>query len=321
LGTPTAFGSTLGIGDGAATGLGSANTNQINTSATASTVLTGSGATPACTDPNNCATASYSVSNQFGRISLAFSTSALCTVPLCGPSVGGYNYAEASFNGSTNYGIDGIQIGTVPGGSGLLELGYLMRGTIGGGGAPAGDLYGYLDAFIGDNTNPNTVGFSVELAQPPALPNAGPLLPSVVQLAPLANGSTLFSSITPDPNLANTWDYAVYGTMVIPVSSNSSDALIMDVVGTSNDYAGPAYHPSMWFSASDDPSIGGAQVYDSTGTSLLSGVTITSTSGFDYTQPLADSVPEPATFGLIAVGLVPLAMRLRKRLRHSCARG
>jgi hypothetical protein len=88
----------------------------------------------------------------------------------------------------------------------------------------------------------------------------------------------------------------------------------MDVIGSSDNVAGPLYTPANWFSLTDDPQLGGAQFYNAAGTSLLAGVSLTSNSGFDYTQPLSSSTPEPATFGMIAIGLIGLASRLRKRI-------
>jgi hypothetical protein len=300
------YGATVGrVQDFANTGIGSASTNLSAVSATASTVFTGSGSTPACTNLNNCATASYSVADRFGDISLSFATSANCTPGTgpCGPNATGpYAYAEAVFNGSVNTNSDGIQIGTIAGGTGLLEVPYLMQGTIGGSGAPVGNGYGGISADLGDLNNPDTVVFGVELS------SSGPYVVS----QDLANGSTLFYVLTPDAILANTWDYTAYGTIIIPVSSGLQDALEMDVVGSSDVYAGPAYNPTMWFNLTDDPQIGGAQFYNSAGTTLLTGVNITSASGFDYTQPIpSSSVPEPATFALIGSALVALAMRRR----------
>lgn len=287
LATPAAA-STLNISDTATTGLGSANTQQFNSSPTASTILTGSGSTPACTDPKNCATANYSVSDQFGRISLAFSTYASCTYSVaanCGPSIGGFHYAEAEFNGVNNNGIDGIQIGTIPGGSGLLELQYLMQGTIGAGG---GFSSGNLAFQLGDNNNNNTVAFSLMLQNCPSLCGPTPSSP-YFQNVLLANGSPMFSNVQPDGVLANTWDYSIHGTMIIPVTSNSADAILNRVDGASDIVGG---------------------LYDVTGTNLLSGVTINSTSGYDYTRQIV-SAPEPAAFGMIAIGLVVMAFRPR----------
>jgi hypothetical protein len=309
LGTPASgspiYGTTLITEDFATTGLGTASTDQVNSTATLSTVLTGSGSTPACANANNCATTSYSVSDQVAHVSLSFSSSATCMTSPCGPSANGlYPYAEANFNGSINSVSDGIQVGTVPSGSGLLGLQYVMQGTIGGSGAPAGSGYGAISVDLGDLSNPDTLSFAVEL---------GPLGPSV-QPQELNNGSTVLSSFTPDSSLANTWDYTVVGVFFLPVSSGLQDALSIDEVGTADEYAGPAYNPSMWFSITDDPQIGGALFYDSTGTSLLSGVTLTSASGFDYTQPIPTSAtPEPAQVLITSVGLAVMVI-LRKRL-------
>jgi len=322
LGTPTpaagstVYGTTLSIGDYANTGLGSASTTQTDSSATASTVLAGSGTTPACTDPNNCATTSYSVSNQVGQINLSFNTSASCTYGgiLCGPNASGlYHYAEAEFNAGVNSSSDGIQVGTIPGGSGLLEVQYLIQGTIGAGG---GFANGALSVFLGDLNDPNTVAFSVNFTDCtiPALCGTDLSYSPTISSSLLANGSTMLSTLTPDGSLAGTWDYSVYETLVIPVSSGLQDALSMDVIGSSDNVAGPAYTPANWFSLTDDPQLGGAQFYNAAGTSLLAGVSLTSNSGFDYTQPLSSSTPEPATFGMIAIGLIGLASRLRKRI-------
>lgn len=175
------------------------------------------------TDTRIC-TASYSVSDQFGRVAVSFDTYASCTygnAQSCGPSVSGlYHCAEADFGATFNYGSDGIEIGTVPGGSGLLEVQHLMQGTIGGGG---GFTNGVIQGFLGDLTNPNTVVFDVGLTVCPYLcndPNTSPYF----QQAALANGSTMFTTLMPDNSLADTWDYSVYGTMIIPISSNSSIA-------------------------------------------------------------------------------------------------
>jgi hypothetical protein len=226
----------------------------------------------------------------------------------CGPSIGGFHSAEAAFNGTSNNGIDGIQIGTIPGGSGLLELQYLMQGTIGAGGL---DSSGNLAFQLGDNNNNNTIAFNLVLQSCPSL--CGPNIPSspFFQGLLLANGYTMFSNVQPDGLLANTWDYSIHGTMIIPVTSNSADAILNSVRGAS-DIGGSIASgaPTNWFSANDDPEVGGARFYDATGTNLLSGVTINSTSGYDYTRQIV-SAPEPATLGMIAIGIVVVAFRPR----------
>jgi hypothetical protein len=58
--------------------------------------------------------------------------------------------------------------------------------------------------------------------------------------------------------------------------------------------------------------LGDAVVLDANG-NIVTGATITSQSGCDYTQPLA-TTPEPATLGMVAISLTALALRLRKRL-------
>jgi hypothetical protein len=68
--------------------------------------------------------------------------------------------------------------------------------------------------------------------------------------------------------------------------------------------------------------IGGAVVYDTSG-NIVKGATITSSSGYDYTQPLTETnTPEPATFGLIGGALIAMAIvstkaRLNPRKRDT----
>jgi hypothetical protein len=59
--------------------------------------------------------------------------------------------------------------------------------------------------------------------------------------------------------------------------------------------------------------LGDAVVLDSNG-NIVPDATITSQSGYDYTQSLVESTPEPGTLGMIVFGLTALAFGLRRRL-------
>lgn len=171
-----------------------------------------------------------------------------------------------------------------------------MQGVIG------GSINGYFDGSFGDLNNSNAiVGFQIGLVQCGGCGEA-----PTYSIFDRANGSTISVSFAPDQNFVDYWDYTVSGTMIVPVSSNSTDGLEYQVSG-STDVAGDDLQES---NGNADLQVGGAQVYNAAGTQLLSGVTLTSDSGFDYTQPIPAS-PEPATLGLIAASLATMAWRLR----------
>lgn len=166
----------------------------------------------------------------------------------------------------------------------------------------------------------NTVAFNVVLG---CGTPCGTVTTPYLQVLDRQNGSTISLSYVVDSNLSATlgytvWDYTVSGTMILPVNSNSSDPLGLEVHGGSDIYGGGIFAPSNLFRGTGDLRIGGARFYNSAGTALLSGVTLQSDSGFDYSRSLA--APEPSTFGLIASAIVALAMRSKpssRRLKKS----
>jgi hypothetical protein len=301
LGTPAVASplSTLYLGASVSDGSGNVvNVTQSNTSATASTVLSGSVATPYC-GYDNCGTSLYGGSNVFGTITSFVSGQAFCTAPVYIGCTGARTSSDYQ-----SYSWDGVQIGTIAGGSGLLELQYIMQGVLDSG----GNSDATVEGFFGDSANSETVFIKVEFEDCPLGPYTcntidgghGVPIGSGVDY----NGSTSVFTFTkelfPNGDWDGNWDYTVYGTVIIPVSSNSSDALFMQITG-----GGAATGGGSFYSAYVDPQIGGAQFYDPTGTTLLTGVTLTSTSGFDYTLQIPPTgTPEPSTFYLLGVGVV-----------------
>ena len=63
---------------------------------------------------------------------------------------------------------------------------------------------------------------------------------------------------------------------------------------------------------SETAMFGDAVVLDSSG-NIVPGATVTSQSGYDYTQALVEGTPEPGTLGMVVVGLAALAFWQRKR--------
>jgi hypothetical protein len=110
-------------------------------------------------------------------------------------------------------------------------------------------------------------------------------------------------SLTDEGN--DTWDFSATGVTDLPIVNGWVD-LIQSLYIDSNHGSLDFLHTGL---------VGAAVVLDSNG-DVVPNATITSDSGFDYTQPLPNPAPEPATFGMIAAGLAVLAWRMRRISRR-----
>jgi len=104
--------------------------------------------------------------------------------------------------------------------------------------------------------------------------------------------------------------YDATGTVLLPFSSSgfSLNTSLQTAGRCVFAYAGCDFTADF----NDTALLGGAVIYDANG-NVVQGATIVSQSGYDYTQPIpVSAVPEPATFGMTAIALAALAIRLRK---------
>ena len=98
--------------------------------------------------------------------------------------------------------------------------------------------------------------------------------------------------------------HLIAGTAYIPFS-NGVLTLNQQMAGQWRCYHGNTCQ--YYFDFFNSAMVGNARILDETGTTLISGATITSESGYDYTQPIADtSVPEPGSLIAVASGLLLL---------------
>ena len=143
-----------------------------------------------------------------------------------------------------------------------------------------------------------------------------------VQLFVLQTGTVLF--VSPGANLIPTMTTDANGRTTVVVKGYIDVPISQGTAGLNllfgGDFRCTAGLTSCSFSLDflNSAKIGGAAVYDPTGTIRLDGVTILSESGYDYTKSLfaGAEVPEPSTGALLAFGVLALVVAQRSRRRH-----
>jgi hypothetical protein len=269
--------------------------------ATASTVITGSQTTPAAGayGPNRDSSSSYTAYLSLGDLGLSASVSAYnSNSPYNGTESAGANFTAGMTDALTITGIS----------SGLLALNFSVDGTIS---HVGGTNTGGSDVFSAEYLLATSVGGVGNSVVATGTVQNGVGTPSSTTL----NGSTMNFSFTPDPNIANLWDYVATGTALIPFTSGTVylESYLLIGGGCNSDF-GPCSATADFLHTA---LIGGAMVEDPQG-NVIQGATISSASDYDYTQPLHETnTPEPATFGLMGSSLVALAMLRKKAAKHA----
>lgn len=264
-------------------GYGRTNSGQVNAgtynSAVAGDILYDSQSTP-LTSGGRYSNFSYAARAGFGNLGFQYQMEAACNVEGCGvESVDGY-IRVGSYDPLF---IVGAQ-------SGILAIDILFEGTASGN--YSGDDFAWLYYYIG-NLNALATYSQITL---------GLQYPSVI----LQNnyGSTVaYQPVGPL--------HVFSGTAHIPFSN--SETTLNQVMG-GQWYCTAGEICSFDFNFFNSARVGNARILDETGTFVIPGATITSESGYDYTQPIADtSVPEPGSLIAVASGLLLL---LRRRLAY-----
>ncbi len=295
LATP-ADGASLYLSGYAQTEYGTVNAPPNSFPATATTAVTSSQTTTPGTDSNRNSSASYSAYMSLGDLGLSGGVSSFCNGITCGTETSGLLLDESATDQLTLAGVS----------SGVLAISFSVDGTFSGSSNNPQDFL-YADYRIGIGVGANTTDTAIE--------SMGGLGRFFSQNAGYANpgntGSTMNFSFTQDPNNASLWDYVATGTATLPFT-NGSLSLTSEIYTDGGCADGNGEFCAYSFDLLHTALIGDAVVYDSTG-QVATGATITSSSGYDYTQPLQETnTPEPATFGLIGSALAALAMLRRK---------